>query len=257
MNYQLRAGRLLMRIRPAPLASLLKRVLFIRRQVLDTPEGRFWIDPASYLGSTLGRQGAYEPHTLAAIKALLRPGDTFVDVGANEGYFTVAASRCVGPAGRVVAVEPQQRALEALKRNLELNDCRNVSVHEVALSDAPGKAMLHLTPDMNNSASGLSVSTRYPLPVQEITCVTLAQLLTDAGVPDGAVAKFDIEGWEYEAILGSPAVLRSGCIRALLLEMHPHLILPRGLVPGRVTDFLAECGYRCTDGQVWTRDDTG
>ena len=253
MSYRLLAGRLLMRIRPAPLASLLKRALFIRRAVLDTPEGKFWIDPASYLGVMLGGESVYEPQTLAAIKGLLRPGDTFVDVGANEGYFTVVASRCVGPNGRVIAVEPQLRALEALKRNLELNDCRNVSLHEVALSDAPGKAVLHLTPDMNNSASGLSVSTRYPLPTQEIACITLEQLLAEAAVPDGAVAKFDIEGWEYEAILGSPAVLRAGRLRAQILEMHAHLIRPRGLDPARVTDFLSECGYRCADGQVWTR----
>jgi FkbM family methyltransferase len=256
MSYPIQAGRLLMRIRPAPLAALLKRLLFIRRTVVDTPAGAFWIDPASYLGVTLARDGIYEPPTLAALRGLVHAGDHFIDVGANEGYFTVVASKSVGPTGHVIAVEPQRRVLAALRRNLALNRCENVTVAEVAISDAPGTAMLYLTSDMNSSASGLSVATRYPLPAQEITCMTLERLFARWRVPEGAVVKMDIEGWEYEAILGSPELFRSNRVRALVLELHPNLMLPRGRNPDEIVHFLASCGYRGAqdaEGLAWVK----
>ena len=102
-------GDFIMRIRPAPLAVLIKALLLVRRVEHPTPEGVFWIDPASSQGGALARNGIYEPELLATVKTRLGPGDTVVDVGANEGYFSVVASRRVGSTGRVIAIEPQAR----------------------------------------------------------------------------------------------------------------------------------------------------
>ncbi|MDQ1019999.1 hypothetical protein QFZ43_006548 [Streptomyces afghaniensis] len=60
--------------------------------------------------------GAWEPHLTAWMRARLAPGDTVVDAGAHTGYFTVLASRLVGPAGRVVAIEPSPVFHRALTR---------------------------------------------------------------------------------------------------------------------------------------------
>src|SRR3954465_2529443 len=56
-----------------------------------------------------------------AIARLLRPGDTFVDVGANIGYNALFAARIVGPAGRVVALEPAGDNFAVLQRNIQVN----------------------------------------------------------------------------------------------------------------------------------------
>jgi len=251
-------GRLLMRIRPAPVASMIKHLLFMRRVELATAEGTFWVDPASVLGQILDASGSYESHTLAALRRLLRPGDTFVDVGANEGYFSVVASRLVGAAGHVVAVEPQLRLQEVLRRNFRLNQCVNITVVPAAISDKPGQAQLQLTPDMNNSASGMAAPTRYRLPTQVVTCMTLTELFSLQRVPDEAVMKMDIESWEYEAILGSPGLFRSGGIRALILETHPELMHRRGRNAQELTRFLADCGYNHladSSGLAWVHSD--
>ena len=97
----------LLRIRPAPLAVFLKRLMRIKRKVVDTDTGKFWIDPASNLGITLLREGAYEPGMQAILEHFLMPGKVFVDLGANEGYFTVLGARLTQPSGRVFAIEPQ------------------------------------------------------------------------------------------------------------------------------------------------------
>ncbi len=255
MSYPITVGRWLMRLRPAPLAAVLKRLLGIRRLVVATPEGRFWIDPGSYLGATLARDGTYEPATLAVLRSVVRPGDAFVDIGANEGFFTVAAARLVGPGGRVVAIEPQARLQEVLRRNLELNACANVEIAAVAITDVPGQAQLHLTPDMNNSASGLTQPTRYRLATQTVQTVTLAEVFAARGLGE-AVVKMDIESWEYEAIMGSPELFRTGRIRVLVLELHEALMARRGRDPAKIAALLESCGYQPRAdafGTVWTR----
>jgi FkbM family methyltransferase len=255
MSYQITVGRWLMRVRPAPLAAVLKRLLGIHRLGFATKNGTFWIDPGSYLGATLAEQGAYEPATLAVLQSVVRPGETFVDIGANEGYFTVAAARLVGPLGRVLAIEPQTRLQKVLRRNLALNACGNVEVAAVAITDVAGPAELHLTPDMNNSASGLTPATRYRLATQTVECITLAEFFASRQVGE-AVVKMDIESWEYEAIMGGLELFRRGQVRVLILELHEALMARRGRDSTRIAAALAECGYqpRADEfGTVWTR----
>src|SRR5262249_32712041 len=71
----------------------------------------------------------HEVGTERLLKAVLREGATFVDCGANVGYFTRMASSLVGPTGTVIAVEPSPPAL----RLLRLNASKNVIIHNVAL----------------------------------------------------------------------------------------------------------------------------
>lgn len=245
---EIRRGRFLMGIRPAPLAALLKFLLRVRRVEATTAEGRFWLDPASYLGLTLLETGNYEPAMLEVIDHFVRAGGTFADVGANEGYFSVAAARRAGPAGRVLAVEPQTRLHPVLQRNFALNACTTAELAPYAVSDRPGEAALHLTPGVNNSASSLIRPTRYPLARQTVQCLTLADIFGRHSVDTCDLLKIDIEGWEYEAVLGSPDLFRSGRVKALALELHPPLLLRRGLDSAKITDFLTECGYRPWSG---------
>lgn len=248
-------GGLLMRVRPAPLASLIKRALRIRRVEIATGQGTFWVDPASYAGLELARTGVYDPATLSVIQRLVRPAGTFVDIGANEGYFTVVASRLVGPTGRVLAVEPQERLQAVLARNLALNLCTNVVVIQAAVSDRSGTSVLHLTPDVNNAASGLAAPTRYSLATQTTPLMTLADLLARAP-GDPPVVKMDIESFEHEAIHGGEALFRAGAVRALILELHVDMLRKRKLDIEAVPRLLRACGYEQAplfNGLVWAR----
>jgi len=244
MSDQVKLGRFIMRLRPAAFASVVKSLLGVRRVETTTAEGRFWVDPASYFGLTLLEHGVYEPEMLAVVRRFVGPGDTFVDIGANEGYFAVVGALCAGPEGRVVAVEPQQRLRAVLLRNFSLNAVNTAAIAPYAVSDQPGEAALHLTPGVNNSASSLIRQTRYPLRRQVVQCLTLSEIFRLHAVETCALLKIDIEGWEYEAVLGSPALFQSGRIKAVALELHPPLLARRGLDPGKITAFLTACGYR-------------
>ncbi len=241
-----------MRLRPAFLGVALKRMLRMQRVEVSTAYGTFWVDPGSNIGQRVYQYGAYDTAAVEVLKQTLKPGDTYLDIGANEGHLCVVAGAQVGPAGRVIAVEPQTRLHPVLRRNLELNAMR-ADILSLAVSDKEGEAELHLAPDTNNASSGLSAQTRYPVPVESVQTVTLARLLDQCGcIPH--VVKMDIEGFEHEAILGSPQLFREKRIPLLLLELHEGAIAQRGLDPLAVPRFLNACGY-CqrpqSGGQLW------
>src|SRR5205807_5464610 len=79
--------------------------------------------------------GEWEPNLTAWLARTLRPGDVFVDVGANIGYFSVLAAGLVGPAGAVVAVEPSPTAFGMLVANLARNDAANARAVNLAAAD--------------------------------------------------------------------------------------------------------------------------
>src|SRR5262245_15846414 len=139
--------RALRRVRPAALARAIHSALSIERRVMKTPVGRMWLDPVFGMGASVAETGSFEPEMEHTLATELRQGMTFVDLGANEGYFTIQGAKLVGPAGRVVAVEPQDRLIPVIERNLTLNDLDNVTIVNEAISDSERSMTLYLPPE--------------------------------------------------------------------------------------------------------------
>jgi FkbM family methyltransferase len=234
---------LLLRIRPALLGQWIKRLLRWGRVEVQVADGRFWLDMASNFGIRVTSAEGYEPETKALLVSFLKPGMAFVDLGANEGFFSVIAARAVGPTGRVLAIEPQSRLGPVIRRNLELNDAANVTLAQVAISAEAGVAEFNLAPDTNSGSSGLSRATRYANPTQSVRTLTLDLCLQEHALTMVDVMKIDIEGYEYEAVLGAKELFRTLKVRCLLIEIHDKLLSARGLRPQDISDFLLSCGY--------------
>jgi FkbM family methyltransferase len=84
--------------------------------------------------------GRYEVHLSTVFEKYCTSGMTVVDVGANLGYYSLLASRLVGPSGRVVALEPNSENCRLLLSSLRLNDITNVQLLPVAADTATGWA---------------------------------------------------------------------------------------------------------------------
>src|SRR5262249_684607 len=108
-----------------------------------------------YIGNFIYYWGCWEPDESWVIRALLRPGDVFVDVGANVGYFSPLAARAVGPLGRVIAFEPTPPTLEELRHNVALNDLQNVTVHGEAVLDRECVVTISQPHDANTGANSI------------------------------------------------------------------------------------------------------
>jgi FkbM family methyltransferase len=146
----------------------------------------------------------------AETKALCRsaiPGSTAIDIGANVGLVTVALARAVGPAGRVLAVEPFPENVRRLIANINLNNLRNVEIFPFALAEQRREVSLKIGADpavhsITNVFQGwktedaVSVETR-----------TLDECWIEAGRPVVSVIKIDVEGVELAVLRGGERLL--------------------------------------------------
>jgi FkbM family methyltransferase len=144
----------------------------------------------------------------------------------------------------VVAVEPQKRLAAIIAKNAELNGCTNVRIEGSAIGDSAGERRFYLSPPLNTGASGFQRATKYPVPTTVVSSRTLQSLLDERGVNVCDLLKVDIEGAEFEAILGSPEVFRSQRVKAMLLALHERQLAASGRSVQQLLDFLGQCGYR-------------
>jgi len=173
---------IIQKIRPAPLQVLVLNLFGLnRRKVIQLDTGNFYVDPTSNFGSSLAK-GAYESELVTLIQRHLGPGSTFLDLGANEGFFAVIASKLVGPAGRVVAVEPQSRLGPIILKNLTLNKCMNCTIVSAAASDHNGELTIHLAPTTNTGSTSVFHVSKYPVAKEIVSCFTLSDLLKQFGI---------------------------------------------------------------------------
>jgi FkbM family methyltransferase len=234
---------LLLKLRPAVLASLLATAFRInKRRLVRGKHATLLIDPVSNFGAAI-LKGEYEPQMREVLRRYLSPGGQFIDLGANEGYFSVLASQIVGSTGTVIAIEPQSRLQQVIHTNLHVNDCVNVRVVRCVVSDKTGKAHLSLAATVNTGSSSLFRSTKYSLPTEEVPSFCLSDLIDHLGVERCDLMKVDIEGAEYDVLISAAEVLRKGIVRHIALEIHQSILERRGLSADHLHNHMIECGY--------------
>jgi FkbM family methyltransferase len=174
--------------------------------------------------------GSFEPNEFSFLDGFLKPGMIFVDVGANDGYFSLFAARRVGTTGGVVAIEPSTRERINLRRNLVRNGFENIRIVSAALGAAPGEADLQLA---QSSHSGHNTLGRFAYDdvkaanVERVTLKTLDQVAKELGLSRIDFIKIDVEGAEASVVAGARSVLTS--LRPLmLLEINDRALSAQG-----------------------------
>jgi len=236
----------LLSIRPASLGAWLSGVLGMNaRRIVSVADAKFWVNPVSNFGYRISDDSNYEPDTRRAIESNLKPNDVFIDLGANEGYFSVVASRVIGSSGRIIAIEPQTRLQEVIRRNCELNNISNVTLIQSVVGSFDGTVELELTPDVNTGASGLYRQTKYRLPTQLVPCITLNSLFKEHTITKCDLMKVDIEGAEYDLVMQAGGLLSSGVIKGIVMEVHDSIITARHLQVKDLYMRMESYGYSC------------
>ncbi len=201
-------------------------------------------DPRDSVAREVCYTGGYEPQETAVAERILRPGDRFVDVGANWGYFSLAAAHWVGPRGRVVAFEPEPRLYRALGDNVAANRLTHVSAHRAAVAAGPGRlAFAAFREDEGNWGISRAVSGNAAADF-EVQSVGLDAALDAERLGEVQLVKIDVEGGEAGVLAGMTSGLARGRYRHVLLECHPALLAARGESASACVDQLTGAGYR-------------
>lgn len=186
----------------------------------DVLGNRMWLDMASPSALDMV-YGTYERDTVNALKKVLKPGMTFVDVGAHVGFYTLLAARLVGAQGRVYAFEPNPGIFHMLTRNVEENGYQDiVRLIPKAVSNREGKARLFV-PEGESGEATLFPSSGGKGQDIEVESTTLDSFFAQEAWPNVDLIKVDVEGAEVEVLEGMRELARKSKGLKLIVEFNP------------------------------------
>jgi FkbM family methyltransferase len=133
------------------------------------------------------------------LQARLRPGDRFVDVGANVGAYTMWVAKIIGPQGKGIAVEPQPKVLARLRANVALNPGFNVQIF--ACGAGPTETIMQLSVGSTNEGGASLATSSGGADSVEVTIRPLLAMLNEGGFDRIDALKIDIEGFEDQALM--------------------------------------------------------
>jgi FkbM family methyltransferase len=194
-----------------------------------------------YVSRRIREQGVWEPCETELLLSILQPGDVFVDVGANIGYFSVLAASVVGASGAVFAFEPDPDNFALLCANAALNavDDRISAVHG-GLSDSAGAGRLFLSEDnLGDHQIYAGDEARASLPV---TLYNGSDYLAGR-LQRLDLLKVDTQGSEFQVIAGLLPLLR-GLEQSprILVELTPYALRQAGASGRALIESLATLG---------------
>jgi FkbM family methyltransferase len=219
---------------------------FLMRFPADLGGGVFHCDLRDATAAEVCFTGRYEPQETLLLRDLLQPGNVFIDVGANWGYYTLAAAHMVGPEGRVVAFEPEPRLFALLRANIDANTLRQVLLQPFAIGPRQERVPFSAfkAEDGNWGLSHAVDRDRADEADFESESLPLDDALDAASVGAAQLVKIDVEGAETGVLSGMRRGLASGRYRYVMLECHPGLLAERGLSETSCVAALFDAGYR-------------
>ncbi|MFF4332330.1 FkbM family methyltransferase [[Kitasatospora] papulosa] len=216
-----------------------------RRAVTRSNFGaRFHADTRDLIQRYIYTFGVWEPHLTKWLQRTLRPGDTFVDVGANIGYYSLLASRLIGASGRVVAIEASPNFHTLLSANVALNQASNVRTISEAVSDRAEVLHFILASSANMGANSIVPYAGEAESQVDVPARPLPDVLRSSELASARVIKIDVEGAEGSVVRGLvPALGQLRPDAELAIEVTPERLAVLGESAQDLLDALAAHGF--------------
>jgi FkbM family methyltransferase len=210
-----------------------------------TPGGALYVHLLDLgVGRPLYTGQTYEADETALLQRTLSPGMTVVDVGANVGYMALLSARCVGPTGRVLAIEPDPGNIQLLTANVARNGYQNVNLCRCAVGADVGTATLYRSAwnmgnhRINAGASGQAIAHE----TIQVEVQTVDKLVEQHGLSRVNFVKMDVEGYEPGVLAGmGKTIARDRPV--VLTEFWPHGMRDAGFDPEAFLDTWLGAGY--------------
>ncbi len=186
--------------------------------------------------------GVYEKAETAFFCAACQPGMTFLDIGANLGYYTALASGRIGAQGKLIALEPDPENFRYLQQNAAANHAPNAVCIQKAAAAESGTLRLHVNAE-NRGDNRLYANDLCDSSF-EVEVATVDAMLEDCGVARVDLVKIDVQGFEGHVLRGMKETLRRSENLILLTEFWPFGLRSAGTNPEDLLLELEQSGLR-------------
>ncbi|MFA5371208.1 MAG: FkbM family methyltransferase [Sideroxydans sp.] len=253
------AASLYKRLPVKPFSPLLQKLYFnvlgsgtglsIVRKSIDSTE--YEQDLREVIDSEKYYEGSREPATSQTLKMLCGRGHVVFDIGANVGSHTLPMASYVGETGRVYAFEPVPWATRKLKRNLELNDFKNINLEQIALSDSnSGNVEMEFRASFKiGSSSGVGADGKIDegwwseCEKVNVPMITVDSYVAKKDIERLDLIKLDVDGFEGKVIRGGMETLKR-FKPVLIMEIAPAWVEMRGDSMQEILYQLEQIGYK-------------
>ena len=200
------------------------------------------LDPFSEVASFALNELLAQGDEVRVMRLALSKGDTFLEVGANHGAFSLIACTLVGAEGAVVAFEPQPDLAGFLQDSFQANRFSNAKVHQLALSDHEGESTFYIPENRGLAGVYQGFSGNGGHKQIRVTLDTLDQQLSGMYVPGQLFIKLDVEGSELPFLCGAENTIRERK-PSILMEINPDSAAAAGYTLADLIGKLKSLGY--------------
>ena len=192
----------------------------------------------------------YEQETCAFFGAVLREGDSFLDIGAHVGWFSMLAAALVGPTGEVWSFEPNRQNFAHLLDHIAMNEAWHVRPMHMALGNSAGILPLHVSTENDGGHAIMQLgetedraSALAREHVQPVYACTIDSLFADRSFHSLKAIKMDAEGAEHAIMQGAREFLRRHRVPFVIAEMNDGCLAQAGSSEHQFRDFMTSLGY--------------
>lgn len=197
------------------------------------------VNLSEWIGQHIYMTGGFEKEVAEIIYNRLKPGDVFVDIGANMGFFSLLASKMVGPSGHIYAFEPSPETSRIFANNVKINGLKNIDARQFALSQSSGKVRFYEGPERNKGLSSFrkveDASSCYYVETHAFDQLDLKKEKIK-------IVKIDVEGAE-ELVLDGMVEFLTGYHPDLVLEISKDFLLDNDCSVASLKKKLEGFGY--------------
>jgi FkbM family methyltransferase len=181
-------------------------------------------------------------------KKNIKEGDVVLDLGANIGYFTCLFAQLVGKTGRVFAFEPEQNNFQLLKKNIEVNGYKNVTIEQKAVTNKTCKLKMYLS---NSPKDHRIYDPKDDRDSIEIDGIALDDYFKDLDQEINFV-KSNVQGADFGVFQGMLSLVEKSNI-IMALEFSPALLKGFGSDPEKFVDLLIKYDFRLHDIRLYEK----
>lgn len=203
---------------------------------------KMYVQPAEWIQQHIFLFGVYEKNTVSLIQQKLPKDGVFIDIGANIGCHSLIAAEQAGKLGQVHAFEAIQSTFQAFKKNIELNDFKNIHANHLAIYNKETTIELFLGNADNMGMSSVYGRNEISSQKETVQAITLDSYIENNQITRVDFIKIDIEGSELTALNGMKNTL-STFKPILLIEISLDILKETKQDGLEIYYFLKDFGY--------------